>query len=54
MSASKAAAIERRAVPTSSGLAATRRPSTVITEPVVPHETAARPMSRTPRVGAGA
>ncbi|MEK7700941.1 MAG: hypothetical protein AAB418_02935 [candidate division NC10 bacterium] len=35
-------------MPTSKGLAAALRQSTVITEPVVPHETAARPIRTKP------
>src|SRR5574341_2238932 len=45
---SSAAAIQRRAAPTRSGLAAARSPRTVITEPVVPHESAARPIRTRP------
>ena len=52
-STSRTAAIQRRAVPTSSGLTAYPL-TTIITEPVVPQEIAARPIRRTPSVTAGA
>ena len=48
------AAIQRRAMPTSSGLAAARSASTVITEPLVPQEIAASAMRTRPPMVQGA
>jgi hypothetical protein len=50
----KIAAIHRRATPTSSGLAAARSASTVITEPLVPQEIAASAMRTRPMTVRGA
>lgn len=49
-----AAASQSRAVPTISGLADARSMSTVITEPLVPQETAASAMRMRPPAGQGA
>jgi len=43
------AAIQSRAAPTRRGLAAARAPSTVMTDPVVPHAIAASAIRTTPR-----
>jgi len=50
----RTAAIQSRAVPTSNGLAAARSPSTVITEPLVPQETAASAIRMRPPTVQGA
>jgi len=48
------AATQRRAVPTRSGLAAARSTRTVITDPLVPQETAASAMRTRPPTVQGA
>ncbi|PYN56280.1 MAG: hypothetical protein DMD97_16780 [Candidatus Rokuibacteriota bacterium] len=53
-SSNRMAATQRRATPTRRGLAAARAASTVITEPLVPHETAASAMRARPPALAGA
>jgi len=53
-SSRRTAASQRRATPTSKGLAAARSASTVITEPLVPHEIAASAMRTRPATVRGA